>query len=414
MRQLIAIIKNTCLQTMRQPIYGLIVVVTLGGLALLPSLTGWSLDDDNKMLRDMGLSTLLMQGLFLAVFAAGSVIDAEIEDKTVLTVAAKPVSRMTFILGKFGGVMLAVSAAHYLATIAYLMTMRHGVMQSASDTLDIPVLVFGVGLMLLAMIAAAVLNYLYDRRFLPTVVTLALPALTFGGIALLLIDKEWKFGGYVTKQSLEKIPADVAAWGDRKGPDSPLKGIIDIWPKPGNAIIVGHDVWLVRSNFKGPINDDDQQYLLNLSPSQHWKKEVNFLVQECRKEQGPELVKAAILILLALTVLAALAIACSTRLGMMATLLIAILVLWIGLSADQVFKPWAEGLGSTGVSPVQRFAAVLYPLLPNFQFFWMIDALSEERVIPWSFVAQAALYAALYAGALLAAGMALFETREVG
>src|SRR5258706_16287953 len=145
MRQLVAIIKNTCLQTMRQPIYGLIVVVTLGGMAILPALTGWSLDDDNKMLRDMGLSTLLMQGLFLAVFAAGSGIDAEIEDKTVLTVAANPISRGTFILGKFGGGLVAVLAAHYLATVAYLMTMRHGVMQAASDTLDLPLLIFGIG-----------------------------------------------------------------------------------------------------------------------------------------------------------------------------------------------------------------------------------------------------------------------------
>ena len=389
---------------MRQPIYGLIVIVTLGGIALLPSLTGWSLDDDNKMLRDMGLSTLLMQGLFLAVFAAGSVIDAEIEDRTVLTLAAKPVSRVTFVLGKFGGVFLAVFAAHYLATIAYLMCMRHGVMQSASDTLDIPVLVFGIGLMVVAVIIATVLNYLYDRRFLPTVGTLALPTMTVAAVALLLIDKDWKFGGYVTRQSLENLPADVA--GDNGVSPLNFKGIIEIWPKPGNAIVAGHDVWLVRNNFKGPISDADQQYLLNLSPSQHWKKEVNFLVQECRKVQGPELIKAAILILFALSILAALAIACSTRLGMMATLLIAILALWIGLSADQVFKPWAQ--------EHQRWAVFLYPLIPNFQFFWMIDALSEERVIPLSFIGQAALYSILYTGAFLAAGMALFETREVG
>jgi|ERR1043166_6773552 hypothetical protein len=399
MRQLLAIIKNTCLQTMRQPIYGLIVVVTLGGMALLPSLTGWSLDDDNKMLRDMGLSTLLMQGLFLAVFAAGSVIDAEIEDKTVLTVVAKPISRITFILGKFGGVFVAVLAAHYLATVAYLMTMRHGVMQTASDTVDWPVLVFGVGLMLLAMIAATALNYLYERRFLPTVVMLALPTMTLGGALLLLIDKEWKFGGYVTRQTMDDLPADIAAGVD-------FKGFIEFWPRPGNAMIAGHNGWLVRKNFKGPISDSEQEYLLGLSPSQHWKKEVNFLVQECRKIEGPELVKAAILILLALMVLAALSIACSTRLGMMATLLIAILALWIGLSADQVFKPWAEEHRS--------WASALYPLLPNFQFFWMIDALSDERVIPCSFIGQAAIYAVLYSAALLAAGMSLFETREVG
>ena len=70
MNPLLAIAKNTYLQAVRQPAYGIIVLVTLGGLAMSPFYTGWTLDDDNKMLRDIGLSTLLIQGLFLSCFVA--------------------------------------------------------------------------------------------------------------------------------------------------------------------------------------------------------------------------------------------------------------------------------------------------------------------------------------------------------
>ena len=195
------------------------------------------------------------------------------------------------------------------------------------------------------------------------------------------------------------MPEDVA-----KGVD--FRNIIEFRPAPGNAFIAGHKGHLIRNNFKGQINDADQAYLLGLSTSQHWKKQVNFLVQECRKVEGPELIKASLLIGVSLSILASLAVACSTRMGLMATFLTSVLALGVGLSADQIIRPWArEG---------SRWAGAIYPFIPNFQFFWMIDALSDERVIPWQFIGHAVGYAALYTAALLALGMSLFETREVG
>src|SRR5262245_7558777 len=136
MSKLFAISSNAFLQTVRQPIYGILVLATLGAFVLAPPLTGWTLDDDNKLLRDMGLSTLLMQGLFLAAFSATAVVTLEIEQKTVLTTVSKPVSRGIFVVGKALGVFAAVTLAYYLATIAFVMTMRHGVLQMSSESSD--------------------------------------------------------------------------------------------------------------------------------------------------------------------------------------------------------------------------------------------------------------------------------------
>jgi hypothetical protein len=399
MTQLIGIAKNTLLQTIRQPIYGIIVLVTLGGLAMAPSLTGWTLDDDNKLLRDLGLSTLLVQGLFLACFGASSVINAEIDDKTVLSVAAKPVTRGVFVLGKYAGVLAAVAAAHYLAGIAYYMVMRHGVLQMASESSDVTVLVMGPGLMLLVMLVSLVLNYVYDWRFLPTMVSLCLPVLTLGTIVLLIVDRDWKLQSYETKQEIVKLPAEISD-------PAQFKGIISFRPAPGEAFLPGHKGDLVRSQWKGPITEAELDYLNSLVDSIPWRSAIGFLADESRKTQGTEIFKSSLLILCALAVLVAIAIAASTRLGLMSTFLICLVALAIGLSADQAIRPLAE----SGVG----WARAAYALVPNFQVFWMIDALSDDRVIPWSYLRTATAYAALYSAGIIAMAMAMFETREVG
>jgi len=399
MNQLLAIAKNTLLQTIRQPLYGIIVLVTLGGLALAPSLTGWTLDDDNKLLRDIGLSTLLIQGLFLAAFAASSVIDSEIEDKTVLTVVAKPVSRLIFVLGKYLGVLGAILTAHYLAGIAFYMAMRHGVLQSAAETADLTVIILGPCLMVVLAIAATVLNYIYDWRFLPTLVTLAFPFMTLSTGVLLVMDRDWKLATYESTQEIEKLPPEASD-------PTAFRGIISFRPFKGESHLAGHGGNLVHNDWKGPITPAQQDYLLGLHDSVKWRQDVNFLVEKTRKKQGTEIFKAGLLSVVAVAILAGFAIAASTRLGTLGTFLVCLFALCVGLSGDQIVRPLAE----TGVG----WARWLYPILPNFQSFWMVDALSEEIIIPWRYVISAAGYGAVYTLAVLALASAMFETREVG
>jgi hypothetical protein len=399
MNQLLAIAKNTLLQTIRQPLYGIIVIVTLGGMALAPPLTGWTLDDDNKLLRDIGLSTLLIQGLFLAAFAASSVIDAEIEEKTVLTVAAKPVPRIIFVFGKYLGVMGAILAAHYLAGIAFYMAMRHGVLQSASETSDMTVIVFGPCLMVVVALAAAALNYLYDWRFLPTLVALALPFMTLATCVLLFMDRDWKFAAYETVQDIDQLPAETAD-------PATFRGIITFRPRPGESHLAGHAGQLVHNDWMGPITNEQQDDLLGLHDSPKWRQDVNLLVESTRKKQGTEIFKAGLLSVVAVAMLAAFAIAASTRIGTLGTFLVCLFALCTGLCSDQIIRPLSE----SGVG----WARWVYPIIPNFQSFWMVDALSEQLVIPWRYVLSATGYGAVYTLAVLAMASAMFETREVG
>ncbi|MCH7596833.1 MAG: ABC transporter permease [Planctomycetes bacterium] len=190
-QRLFSLAQNTFIETIRQPIYGVILITTTFLMILNVSLAGFTMDD-NKLLLDLGLSTLMLSGLFLSAFSATGVISREIENKTVLTVISKPVSRPVFILGKFGGLLAALTVAYYLCVLVFILTERHGVLENSSDPWDAPVLALGFGSILLALIASAFCNYFYGWDFPSTTIGLLVPLLTISVLLVGKLDEHWE------------------------------------------------------------------------------------------------------------------------------------------------------------------------------------------------------------------------------
>ncbi|UCG55833.1 MAG: ABC transporter permease [Phycisphaerales bacterium] len=193
MHKLLTLAKNTFTQTLRQPIYAIIIATALFLFIISPSLTMYTMSDDNKLLREIGLSTLFLASLFISIFSASGAVATELEDKTISTVLSKPVQRPIFILAKFLGVAAAVLLAHYICTVALLMAIRHGVLETASDTHDWTVIATGAVIIVAAMLLSAFFNYSYDWRFSSTAVVLTGILATFGIVLLAFIDRDWKF-----------------------------------------------------------------------------------------------------------------------------------------------------------------------------------------------------------------------------
>jgi ABC-type transport system involved in multi-copper enzyme maturation permease subunit len=118
------------------------------------------------------------------------------------------------------------------------------------------------------------------------------------------------------------------------------------------------------------------------------------------------LVPAGILILFALWILAALAIACTTRLDTVPTLAICSAVFLLGLMSDYFFgRRAAAG---------EWWASTLYSIIPNWQLFWLADAVDMGKsTFHWGYVARAFGYVICYVGAALAVATAMFEEREL-
>jgi hypothetical protein len=120
------------------------------------------------------------------------------------------------------------------------------------------------------------------------------------------------------------------------------------------------------------------------------------------------LIPAVTLILFALWTLAGLALLCSTRLELISTLAICSAFFLAGLISDYVYSQ----LGGTAEGG-PWYAVALYTALPNWQQFWMADALSEEKHIPVKYLATAFGYVVAYVGASLAVALCLFKDREL-
>ncbi len=193
MYKLFALTKNTFLETLRQPVYAVLIIAALLLFFISPSLAMYTMDDDNKLLREIGLSTLFLTSLFIAIFSAAGTVAEEIENKTITTVLSKPVQRPIFILSKFLGVTAAVALAHYICTIALLMAIREGVLESANDTYDWPVLATAGVVTGLVLLLSAFLNYAYDWRFSSTAIILTSIFATTGIVFLSFIDESWRF-----------------------------------------------------------------------------------------------------------------------------------------------------------------------------------------------------------------------------
>jgi len=193
MLKLLAIARNTFVETLRQPVYAVIIGAALLLFLLSPSLSMYTMDDDNKLLREIGLSTLFLTSLFVAIFSASGAVAVELENKTILTLLSKPVQRPIFILAKFLGVVGAVALAHYICTVALLMAIRHGVLSTASDTHDWTVIGSGAAIVGLTFLLCAFFNYTYDWRFSSTAIIIAAILGTFAIVFLAFIDPHWKF-----------------------------------------------------------------------------------------------------------------------------------------------------------------------------------------------------------------------------
>lgn len=193
MNTLFTLIKNTFIETLRRPVYAIIIIAALLLLFISPSLTMYTMSDDNKLLRELGLSTLFLTSLFIAIFSASGAVAEEIENKTITTVLSKPVQRPIFIIAKFIGVALTVILAHYICTIALLMTIREGVMQTAADMHDWTVVTAAAVAITATILLSAFFNYVYDWKFSSTAVMLAAVFATLAIIFLVFIDRNWQF-----------------------------------------------------------------------------------------------------------------------------------------------------------------------------------------------------------------------------
>jgi ABC-type transport system involved in multi-copper enzyme maturation permease subunit len=89
-------------------LYNLVVFVLLltAGAIFLGEL---SASQEAKIIVDMGLSAMLLFGVFIAIFVGVGLVSKEIERRTVYAIFSKPVGRGEFLVGKYLGLCLTLA-----------------------------------------------------------------------------------------------------------------------------------------------------------------------------------------------------------------------------------------------------------------------------------------------------------------
>jgi ABC-type transport system involved in multi-copper enzyme maturation permease subunit len=106
------------------PVYYVLLLV-LGGLIFVsPSLTFFEFAQaqEQKVVREMGFASITLWGFLVVLLTAPLIITAELEDRTALTLLSKPVSRASFLLGKFAGLVGALLMGVLFLSLVLLLT----------------------------------------------------------------------------------------------------------------------------------------------------------------------------------------------------------------------------------------------------------------------------------------------------
>jgi hypothetical protein len=98
----------------RQPTFWLIASAGCVATWFAVYLPYFTFGDDFKMFKHIGYDIIMLAALLFGLLASSMSIAEEIEGRTAITVMSKPITRRSFLLGKFLGVLMACGAMSLL------------------------------------------------------------------------------------------------------------------------------------------------------------------------------------------------------------------------------------------------------------------------------------------------------------
>src|ERR1035438_6397471 len=109
MRKILAIARYTFVEIFRNKVYYVLLLfsaVMIVSTLLLGALGG---EQRNRIILDLGLASIELFSLLIAVFAAVTLVLEEMESRTLYLILSRPVARYQFVAGRFLGLILLLA-----------------------------------------------------------------------------------------------------------------------------------------------------------------------------------------------------------------------------------------------------------------------------------------------------------------
>lgn len=190
MKRIWAIAINTFREAVRDRVlYGVVGFAT-AILFFTLALAQLSLDQQERVVRDVGLASISMFSVVVAVFLGSSLLYKEIEKKTLYVILPKPIERHEFLIGKYIGITLtAMVFMAIMGSLQMIIAMAQRAMavepspagrpELAYVALGLVVLVIGAGIVALRR------NVAKKRVSSRTILLLPVSLIGFAAMALL-------------------------------------------------------------------------------------------------------------------------------------------------------------------------------------------------------------------------------------
>ncbi len=305
--------KNAFRESLREPIFFLLLSTAVVLIGLFPTLSLFVFREQIKLVIDSSMATTMVFGLIAAVLCASHTVSREMRNGTVLLLLSKPVPRENFILAKIAGITVALSVFVLICNVSSLISLSIACDQFR---LNFVTMYIYYGLLVAACVFGAIRNFISRRSFSSSAVA---------GMLILMT---------------------------------------------GFAIIL---------NFM-PANSEVPPY--------------------------SDVIPAFILIFFSVWIMGVITVTLSTRFDIVPNLTICSVLFFSGLISDYFFGKVAE-------KSLFSASSVFYALIPNWQFFWLADALASKKQIPVEYLFWAGLYCVIYMAFCSYLAVILFRNKEI-
>jgi hypothetical protein len=378
MRQFITIATNAFMELARQPVFLLLMTTSAVFEIFLATPFYFAFGDEPKLVKNSTLAVMLLAGLLGAVLSASASLAREIRTGTALAVLSKPVGRAQFLVAKYAGLVMALTMLTYVNLIAVLLASRMAF--DAYGSTDM----FALGVFALSLVVAYGLggfsNFFLRRPFVSDAAFSLLVMVTVAFVVINCFDQHGKPRAFATGVDWRLIPAAVLI-------------LFALWILAGLALACSTRFDIIptlaicSTLFLLGIMSD---YLFGRPPTPVWQRDFTEELHSARWSEGQRALLREMIGKYDKDHNGALDVA-ERHIG-----------------AEDKARMREAGMGGAW------WASVLYTVTPNWQLFWLVDALDEGRsTFHWGYVGKAFSYMAAYVGAALVLAIMLFERREL-
>tara|TARA_Y100001968_G_scaffold194062_1_gene178012 strand:- start:169 stop:1938 length:1770 start_codon:yes stop_codon:yes gene_type:complete len=132
--RMFAVALSTFKSEVAQPLFVLILAAGVCALIAFVWIPYNTFGEDIKMLKDTGLTLILVLSIVLALWSASTSVAEEIDGRTALTVLSKPLNRRSFVIGKYVGIVWTLLLVYLVFSVVFMAAVAYKPIYDAKES----------------------------------------------------------------------------------------------------------------------------------------------------------------------------------------------------------------------------------------------------------------------------------------